>query len=138
MRLVVKLRRYTASTSFPMLGEFATNHGFAAQRWSDWEHDEMLPIEVRGHLVEAKNMCKDKFLANVIKGGLSGKTHKSVSIFLIKALMGVREDPQFNFHQQIVNQNTNNNQNAPVADMKDKEIDDLINSIHKSRQGAAG
>ena len=138
MQLVVKLRRYIERETFPMLGDFAGKHGFSAQRWSDWEHDESLPAEVRWHIAEAKQMCKDKFLANVIKGGLSAKTQKSVSIFLIKALMGIKDDPYVNFHQQIVNQNTNNNQNAPIADMKDKELDDLIESIHKGREGATG
>lgn len=91
-REAIALMKYVEGEMMPTLQEFCGKRRYSSQRWSEWKKQPDFTEALKSEVVEAVGMCKDKFTLAMIKGGLSGKFDKAVTIFALKNVAGWRDE----------------------------------------------
>ena len=79
-------------TVMPTIQEFCGARKYSSQRWSEWKKHPDFSEALKSRIADATGMCKDKFTLAMIKGGLTSKFDKAVTIFCLKNVAGWRDE----------------------------------------------
>ena len=119
---VLGMVRYALETKLPTLESYCVPRGYSTKTLYEWEHSEFVSETVKNGLGFAKQLCKDKCVDTILKGGLSSQFNPTMCIFALKNIGQWKDDPMIKIDNRI---GINNNGNGSFSG-EDKEFQERI------------